>query len=325
MLIIYGLIFNIQCLSTNRFYRSFSDPLQECPDTKMCKSKWGFCGYTEEYCGAGCRSGPCIKGECPDTNMCKSKWGFCGYTEDYCGAGCKSGPCEQGGKSDGSETTASQSSGSVSSASQSGVSGSSASQSGVSGSIINETNFQCAFNTLVSEIRTERFNGLKQSGWHAKNADEAAVFLAHVYHETDGLKTLVEYCAPGCGSNYAESWCDIQAAPEKLYYGRGCFQLSYPCNYYAAGQSLGLDLLNNPDLVAQRQDIAFKTAIWYYQANKMDVPAQKGDFAATTRIINGKLECDGGPGVANQQTRVATYKRIRLCFSLGQPKINPTC
>ena len=57
----------------------------------------------------------------------------------------------------------------------------------------------------------------------------------------------------------------------------------------------------------------------------MDDPAQRGDFAATTRIINGALECDGGSGANNQQSRVETYKRVRQCFGLGEPKINPTC
>jgi len=68
-----------------------------------------------------------------------------------------------------------------------------------------------------------------------------------------------------------------------------------------------------------------KTAVWFYQTNNMAVPARQGDFAATTRIINGPLECNGGPEANNQQTRVATYKRIRQCFGLGEPKINPTC
>ncbi len=129
----------------------------------------------------------------------------------------------------------------------------------------------------------------------------------------------------GCGPNYAQSWCNIQGTSGKLYYGRGWFQLSYPCNYYAAGNALGLNLLNNPDLVSQQQGIAVKTAIWFYQTNNMNIPAQQGDFAATTRIINGPQEVNGGPEAANQQTRVATYKRIRLCFGLGQPKINPVC
>ena len=101
--------------------------------------------------------------------------------------------------------------------------------------------------------------------------------------------------------------------------------MSYPCNYYGAGQAIGLDLLNNPDLVAQQQDVAVKTAVWFFQANNMVDPARRGDFAATTRIINGAVECNGGAGFANQQTRVATYKRVRQCFGLGEPSINPTC
>jgi predicted chitinase len=101
--------------------------------------------------------------------------------------------------------------------------------------------------------------------------------------------------------------------------------LSYPCNYNAAGQALGLDLLNNPDLVDHEQDVAVKTAVWFFQSNNMVGPAREGDFAATTRIINGRVECNGGQGANNQQTRVATYRRIRECFGLGQPTRDPTC
>ena len=132
-------------------------------------------------------------------------------------------------------------------------------------------------------------------------------------------------CSIDCNPVYSESWCDITAVSGQSYYGRGWFQLSYPCNYNAAGKALGLNLLANPDLVSQRQDVAVKTAVWFYQANQMAGPAQQGDFAATTRIINGAQECDGGPGTANQKTRVETYKRIRTCFGLGAPVKNPTC
>ena len=88
---------------------------------------------------------------------------------------------------------------------------------------------------------------------------------------------------------------------------------------------MNIDLLNNPDLVEQQEDLAVKTAIWFYNANNMGTPAKEGDFAATTRIINGQLECNGGSGYNNQLTRVETYKRIRNCFNLGEPTINPIC
>ncbi|CAF1166232.1 unnamed protein product [Rotaria sp. Silwood1] len=231
---------------------------------------------------------------CPEPDMCLSKWDYCGKTLEYCGDGCKAGPCNGNG----------------------GV---------TAGDIINSNTFACVFNTIDDATRTNRFHGLQATGWKPSNKDEAAVFLAHVFHESDGLKTVREYCAPGCGSNYAESWCEIQGNPNKLYYGRGWFQLSWPCNYYRAGQDLGVDLLNDPDKVENDPTLAVNTAIWFYKVNNMAGPAQQGDFAATTRIINGKQECDNGPGYNNQLTRVNTYKRVRQCFGLGEPSKNPVC
>ena len=63
--------------------------------------------------------------------------------------------------------------------------------------IITDQNFACVFNTISAATRKDRFDGLKKSGWKASNKEEAAVFLAHVFHETDGLKVVREYCAPG--------------------------------------------------------------------------------------------------------------------------------
>jgi hypothetical protein len=105
---------------------------------------------------------------CADS-LCLSQWGYCGTGADYCGAGCQGGPCFGSGGGGG----------------------------GGDGSIITEQNFACAFNTIDAGTRFNRFTGLKNSGWKPSNKDEAAVFLAHVFHETDGLKVIREYCAPG--------------------------------------------------------------------------------------------------------------------------------
>ena len=111
---------------------------------------------------------------CPDSNMCRSKWGFCGVGNDYCGEGCSAGPCSNGngGSGNGGNT-------------------------GGDGNIINDQTFACAFNTIDAGTRASRLTGLRNSGWKPANKDEAAVFLAHVFHETDGLKVIREYCAPG--------------------------------------------------------------------------------------------------------------------------------
>ena len=112
---------------------------------------------------------------CPDPNMCRSKWGYCGTGDDFCGDGCTDGPCHGGG----------------------GGGGGGGGSGGGDSSIITDENFACAFNTIDDGTRANRLNGLRNSGWAPSNKDEAAVFLAHVFHETDGLKTLKEYCAPG--------------------------------------------------------------------------------------------------------------------------------
>jgi hypothetical protein len=66
--------------------------------------------------------------------------------------------------------------------------------------IITDQNFACVFNTIDAATRKSRLDGLRKSGWKPSNKDEAAVFLAHVFHEADGLKAMREYCAPGQSS-----------------------------------------------------------------------------------------------------------------------------
>ena len=118
---------------------------------------------------------------CSDPNRCLSKHGYCGIEEEYCGEGCQAGPCKH----------------KTQSTNDSVESGKMNETNGNDRGFINDDSFRCVFNNLDDEKRRVRFRGLQESGYKPQNAEEAAVFLAHVYHETDGLKTLVEYCAPG--------------------------------------------------------------------------------------------------------------------------------
>lgn len=103
-------------------------------------------------------------------NECCSKWGYCGITEAYCGTGCQSGPCQVSSKT----------------------------MNMPSFDITSEA-FACIFPKINISLRTHRFKGLiaamKLMKWKPVNSIEAAIFLAHVSHETDGLKTLTEYCS----------------------------------------------------------------------------------------------------------------------------------
>jgi predicted chitinase len=125
-------------------------------------------------------------------------------------------------------------------------------------------------------------------------------------------------------NNYQSSWCSIHANPNRKYYGRGMLQLSYPCHYYEAGKALGLDLLNDPDLVSQSDTVAAATAIWFYQRTGMNEFAQQGQFGDTTRRLN-RYQCSGQVGYNKQMIRVKIYHKVRKCFSLPETSVNLTC
>ena len=63
-----------------------------------------------------------------------------------------------------------------------------------------------------------------------------------------------------------ESWCEynaVQLNDTRLYKGRGYIQLTGSFNYEAAGDYLGVDLLDNPNAAASLEWSA-KIATWYW-------------------------------------------------------------
>jgi hypothetical protein len=107
-------------------------------------------------------------------------------------------------------------------------------------SLIKQSQFDCIFGDLEQEQRKNRWNGLKEAigmvpSFKLENENEVMIFLAHVSHESNGLKTLEEDCGKdgSCAGNYQGgdgTWCtQVQAAEGKNYFGRGWFQLSWPC------------------------------------------------------------------------------------------------
>ena len=125
-----------------------------------------------------------------------------------------------------------------------------------------------------------------------------------------------------CADDYQGSWCPpVEAEPGKQYYGRGWFQLSWPCNYDGAGKALGVDLLKDPDQVANSDALAAATAIWFWKANNMGGPARNGNFGGSTRIINS-IECGS---TSRQDNRILRYQKVRRCFGLNDETENLRC
>ncbi|MFD4985580.1 glycoside hydrolase family 19 protein [Streptomyces sp. NPDC058374] len=142
---------------------------------------------------------------------------------------------------------------------------------------------------------------------------EAAAFLANVSHETGGLVHVKEVNE----ANYPH-YCD-QSQPygcpagQAAYYGRGPIQLSWNFNYKAAGDALGIDLLNNPHLVEQNASVAWRTGLWYWNTQNgpgtmtpHNAIVDGRGFGETIRSINGSIECNGG-NPAQVQSRIDKF------------------
>ncbi|MDX3853715.1 chitinase [Streptomyces sp. AK02-01A] len=157
------------------------------------------------------------------------------------------------------------------------------------------------------------YPGFSGTGSDTVRKQEAAAFLANVSHETGGLVHVVEQNT----ANYPH-YCDASQpygcpAGQDKYYGRGPIQLSWNFNYKAAGDALGIDLLNNPDLVQNDSAVAWKTGLWYWNTQSgpgtmtpHNAIVNGAGFGETIRSINGSLECNGG-NPAQVQSRIDLY------------------
>ncbi|MFI2370408.1 glycoside hydrolase family 19 protein [Streptomyces sp. NPDC018833] len=160
------------------------------------------------------------------------------------------------------------------------------------------------------------YPGFANTGSDTVKKQEAAAFLANVSHETGGLVHVVEQNT----ANYPHycDWSQPYGCPagQAAYYGRGPIQLSWNFNYKAAGDALGIDLLNNPWRVEREAAVAWKTGLWYWNTQTgpgtmtpHNAMVNQAGFGQTIRSINGSLECDG-KNPAQVQSRVSKYQQF---------------
>lgn len=71
------------------------------------------------------------------------------------------------------------------------------------------------------------------------------------------------------------------------YRGRGFIQLTGRANYRSIGNRLGLDLENDPDIVANNPVIALQVAANYWDSRNLNEVADQDDVFEVTRLING--------------------------------------
>lgn len=141
------------------------------------------------------------------------------------------------------------------------------------------------------------------------------MFLSQILHESAGLTAMSEIaCANnGCAGSY-------DSLNGNQFYGRGYIQLTWKANYAAASTALYGDpnvLVNDPNSVATDQDKAWGVSYWYWKDRVHSAPGvQDGQFGASTKAINGALECSA-PGNAAAQKRFDIYQKVFKIFGIS--------
>ena len=145
-----------------------------------------------------------------------------------------------------------------------------------------------------------------------------AAFIAQCGHESGGFTITTEnlnYSAKGLDAVFGKYFKragrdanEYAKQPEKIanivyanrmdngdtssgdgwkYRGRGPIQLTGRANYTAFSKDMGVDAVNNPDLLAEDKTVALMAAIWFWNKNKLNQYADSGDIKTLTKRING--------------------------------------
>lgn len=110
-------------------------------------------------------------------------------------------------------------------------------------------------------------------------------FMAQLTHESGNFRYMEEI-ASGKAYEGRKDLGNIHAGDGVRYKGRGPIQLTGRANYRRYGQQLGIDLENNPEIVAL-PSIGLMVACKFWSDNGLNALADKDDVAAVTRRING--------------------------------------
>ena len=98
----------------------------------------------------------------------------------------------------------------------------------------------------------------------------------------------------------------IESGEGWKYRGRGLKQLTGKDNYTRCGKSLGIDLVDRPELLLIPKYAAL-SAGWFWDSNRLGDFADRDDFVGMTKKING-----GTIGLADREAR---YKAVLSVLS----------
>jgi predicted chitinase len=133
----------------------------------------------------------------------------------------------------------------------------------------------------------------------AQCAHETANFTK--MKEMGDAKTFAKY-DPKHNPAKAKRLGNVKAGDGARNHGRGYIQLTGRDNYRRAGQALGIDLEQFPEL-ALKPNVAAQVAIWYWKNRVQPKLSDPTDVSASTRAINPGLK-----GLKNRERQFKSYQ-----------------
>lgn len=129
-------------------------------------------------------------------------------------------------------------------------------------------------------------------------------FVAQLLHETGNLQYNQEI-ASGKAYEGRKDLGNTSVGDGVKYKGRGLFQLTGKANYKAFGDYIGVDLLKNPELVANDPKISSLVAGWFWNRKGLNKKADADDVLSVTKSINGGLN-----GLADRVNKLKNAKAV---------------
>jgi putative chitinase len=115
--------------------------------------------------------------------------------------------------------------------------------------------------------------------------ERQAAFISQIGHESGQLQYVREL-ASGDAYEMRKDLGNTWPGDGRRYKGRGLLQITGRANYAACGAALGLDLVEQPDLLEQYGN-ACRSAGWFWKTHGLNELADAGDQVKVTRRVNG--------------------------------------
>jgi len=119
--------------------------------------------------------------------------------------------------------------------------------------------------------------------------ERQAMFLAQIGHESGGMHYTTEIwgnTAAQISYEGRKSLGNTETGDGFKYRGRGLIQVTGRSNYTQVAAALGIDCVNDPDILAEPVNAA-RSAAWWWKSRNLNKYADACDIVGCTKVING--------------------------------------